>query len=145
MCVCLCFQVWQLRGRYPNRGYPKIFNDETVGSEAKKLFEDAQVLLRDIVKNKSLTVRGIVGLYPANSAGDDIQLFKDEAGRGSAPVATFHTLRQQAEKEDDAPYMALSRFHCASRLGGQGLPGDVCGLGWLRPRRHGQEVQGGQR
>jgi len=37
------FQVWQLRGRYPNRGYPKIFNDATVGSEAKKLFEEAQV------------------------------------------------------------------------------------------------------
>ncbi len=40
------FQVWQLRGRYPNRGYPKIFNDPTVGSEAKKLFEEAQVMLK---------------------------------------------------------------------------------------------------
>ncbi len=39
-------QVWQLRGRYPNRGYPKIFNDETVGSEAKKLFEEAQAMLK---------------------------------------------------------------------------------------------------
>jgi 5-methyltetrahydrofolate--homocysteine methyltransferase len=36
-------QVWQLRGRYPNRGYPRIFNDATVGAEAKKLFEEAQV------------------------------------------------------------------------------------------------------
>jgi len=47
MCfLCLLVQVWQLRGRYPNRGYPKIFNDETVGAEAKKLFDEAQVMLK---------------------------------------------------------------------------------------------------
>ncbi len=48
-CECWCLvrlQVWQLRGRYPNRGYPKIFNDEAVGAEAKKLFEEAQVVLK---------------------------------------------------------------------------------------------------
>lgn len=52
ICTCVCaavlpghLQVWQLRGRYPNRGYPKIFNDETVGSEAKKLFDEAQEML----------------------------------------------------------------------------------------------------
>lgn len=39
-------QVWQLRGRYPNRGYPKIFNDETVGGEAKKLFDEANEMLQ---------------------------------------------------------------------------------------------------
>ena len=39
-------QVWQLRGRYPNRGYPKIFNDDTVGAEAKKLFDEAQAMLQ---------------------------------------------------------------------------------------------------
>ena len=43
---CGLVQVWQLRGRYPNRGYPKIFNDETVGEEAKKLFEEAQTMLK---------------------------------------------------------------------------------------------------
>ncbi len=50
-CVCAAVwpgfpQVWQLRGRYPNRGYPKIFNDETVGEEAKKLFDEAQAMLQ---------------------------------------------------------------------------------------------------
>lgn len=40
------FQVWQLRGRYPNRGYPKIFNDATVGAEAKKLFDEVQIMLQ---------------------------------------------------------------------------------------------------
>ena len=39
------FQTWELRGRYPNRGYPKIFNDDKVGAEAKKLFDDAQLLI----------------------------------------------------------------------------------------------------
>ncbi|GJP84050.1 hypothetical protein CLOP_g14142 [Closterium sp. NIES-67] len=109
------FQVWQLRGRYPNRGYPKIFNDETVGQEAKKLFDDAQAMLRDIVENKKLTVRGIVGIYPANSVGDDIVLYKDESR--SEVVETMHTLRQQAEKENDEPYMALSDFIAPATTG----------------------------
>ncbi len=47
-------QVWQLRGRYPNRGYPKIFNDATVGSEAKKLFEEAQAMLQEFIAHKKV-------------------------------------------------------------------------------------------
>ncbi|CAI5991110.1 unnamed protein product [Closterium sp. NIES-65] len=110
------FQVWQLRGRYPNRGYPKIFNDETVGQEAKKLFDDAQAMLRDIVENKKLTVRGVVGIYPANSVGDDIVLYNDESR--STVVETMHTLRQQAEKEEnDDPYLALSDFIAPATTG----------------------------
>eukprot|EP00897_Mesotaenium_endlicherianum_P008500 jgi/Mesen1/7679/ME000401S07012 len=102
------FQVWQLRGRYPNRGYPKIFNDETVGTEAKKLFDEAQEMLRDIVARGLLRVRGIVGLYAANAVGDDIEVYADE-GR-SEVLCTLYTLRQQAEKEGDDPYLALSDF-----------------------------------
>jgi len=66
--------VWQLRGRYPNRGYPKIFNDPTVGPEAKKLFEEAQQMLSEFVQQKRVTLNGIVGFYPANSVGDDIEV-----------------------------------------------------------------------
>merc|ERR1712127_277251 len=65
------FQAWQLRGRYPNRGYPKIFNDETVGAEAKKLFEEAQRMLKSIKDNKSIRLRGIVGIYPASAVNED--------------------------------------------------------------------------
>lgn len=54
-------QVWQLRGRYPNRGYPKIFNDETVGSEAKKLFEEAQAMLQVQGQGPDRAGRGGVG------------------------------------------------------------------------------------
>merc|ERR1712054_453371 len=61
------FQVWQLRGKFPNRDYPKIFNDEKVGAEAKKLFDEAQVMLQDFIKNKSLQMHAVVGIYRANS------------------------------------------------------------------------------
>jgi len=72
--VLIVFQTWQLRGRYPNRGYPKIFNDEAVGKEAKKLFDEANAMLRKIIDEKLLQARGIFGIYPANSVGDDIEV-----------------------------------------------------------------------
>jgi len=102
------FQVWQLRGRYPNRGYPKIFKDETVGKEAKKLFDEAQVMLKKMVDEKLLQLVGIVGLYPANSVGDDIEVYSDESR--SEILAKFHGLRQQVEKENDDPYACISDF-----------------------------------
>ena len=102
------FQTWQLRGRYPNRGYPKIFNDETVGEEAKKLFDDAQKMLAQFKEKKSLKLVAILGIYPANSEGDDILVYKDD--ERTEVSHTFYTLRQQAEKESDDPYMALSDF-----------------------------------
>ena len=102
------FQTWQLRGRYPNRGYPKIFNDETVGEEAKKLFDDAQKMLAQFKEKKALKLVAIVGIYPANSEGDDILVYKDD--ERTEVSHTFYTLRQQAEKESDDPYTALSDF-----------------------------------
>lgn len=108
------FQTWQLRGKYPNRNYPKIFNDETVGSEAKKLFDEAQEMLNDIVKNRKLTARAVVGIFPANSIGeDDVEVYSpDSDGARTEPLATFRTLRQQAEKEDEAGacYLAMADF-----------------------------------
>lgn len=71
-------QVWQLRGRYPNRGYPKIFKDATVGSEAKKLFEEAQVMLQEFVREKHVRLNAVVGFYPCNAVGDDIEVYTDE-------------------------------------------------------------------
>ncbi|CAJ0845513.1 9586_t:CDS:10 [Entrophospora sp. SA101] len=102
------FQVWQLRGRYPNRGFPKIFNDEHVGAEAKKIYEEARILIKNIIDNKSFNARGIVGIYPANSVDDDIQVYEDE--NRSKVACTFFGLRQQAEKEQSEPYFCLSDF-----------------------------------
>jgi len=100
------FQVWQLRGKYPNRGYPKIFDDETVGSEAKKLHGDALKLIDEIVAGKQLKATGVVGIWPANSVGDDIEVYSTD---GSAVLGTFHTLRQQEEREDPV-YYAMADF-----------------------------------
>ena len=106
------FDVWQLRGKYPNRGYPKIFNDETVGQEAKKVFDDAQRLLRQIVDERQLKAHGVVAFYPANSQGDDMLVYEDDdLPRDDEPLARFCGLRQQAEKETkDEPYLCLSDF-----------------------------------
>eukprot|EP00588_Corethron_pennatum_P005273 CAMPEP_0194300828 /NCGR_PEP_ID=MMETSP0169-20130528/61466_1 /TAXON_ID=218684 /ORGANISM="Corethron pennatum, Strain L29A3" /LENGTH=1546 /DNA_ID=CAMNT_0039051037 /DNA_START=401 /DNA_END=5038 /DNA_ORIENTATION=- len=107
------FQTWELRGRYPNRGYPKIFLDEAVGGEAKKLFDDAQAMLKEIIENKTMNLKGVVGIFPANSSsdGEDVHIYDNEESRSSgSPLATYCMLRQQAEKESDGPHFSLSDF-----------------------------------
>ncbi|CAG2161829.1 unnamed protein product [Oppiella nova] len=103
------FDVWQLRGKYPNRGFPKLFNDETVGAEAKRVYDEALKLIDEIIDQKLLTATGIIGFYKANTISDDVIQLMDENGK---PVATFHGLRQQAEKDshDDSPYLSLADF-----------------------------------
>ena len=97
------FHTWELKGHYP-----KIFEDTTVGSRAKELFDDAQKLLQEIINQKLVIAKGIYGFYPANSVEDDIQIFADESR--TKIVTTFHTLRQQMEKpKGDANY-ALADF-----------------------------------
>eukprot|EP00796_Vickermania_ingenoplastis_P002149 gene2149-1320_t len=102
------FSVWQIRGTYPNRGFPKLFNCPTVGEEAKKLFEDAQKMLKDIIDTRAFSAQGVVALHPANSVGDDIAVYKDESRK--VRLATYYGLRQQAEKEPGEPYLCLSDF-----------------------------------
>jgi len=107
------FQTWELRGRYPNRGYPKIFLDEAVGGEAKKLFDDAQAMLEEIIKDKTMNLKGVVGIFPANASsdGEDVHIYDNEESRNSGnPLATYCMLRQQAEKESDGPHFSLSDF-----------------------------------
>eukprot|EP00928_Gymnodinium_smaydae_P030077 TRINITY_DN2245_c0_g1_i4.p1 TRINITY_DN2245_c0_g1~~TRINITY_DN2245_c0_g1_i4.p1 ORF type:complete len:1085 (+),score=265.36 TRINITY_DN2245_c0_g1_i4:303-3257(+) len=104
------FQTWELRGRYPNRGYPRIFNDEKVGVEAKKLFDDAQLLLKKIVEEKTLTLKGVYGLYRANRSedGEDVEIFEDEAR--TQVSAKFCMLRQQADWSDGAEKLSQADF-----------------------------------
>merc|ERR1719329_1961584 len=102
------FQVWQLRGKFPNRDYPKIFNDEKVGAEAKKLFDEANVMLKKFIESKELQMHAVIGIYKASAVGDDIEVYADESSSNASH--TFHTLRQQAEKEGSDPYFALSDF-----------------------------------
>ncbi|OWK63130.1 Methionine synthase [Lonchura striata] len=107
------FDVWQLRGKYPNRSFPKIFNDKTVGEEAKRVYNDAQDLLKTLINEKKLQARGVVGFWPARSVQDDIHLYAVEEAVGSSePIAKFYGLRQQAEKDSACtdPYYCLSDF-----------------------------------
>nr|KAF6395490.1 5-methyltetrahydrofolate-homocysteine methyltransferase [Rousettus aegyptiacus] len=107
------FDVWQLRGKYPNRGFPKIFNDKTVGEEAKKVYDDAQNMLKVLISERKLQARGVVGFWPAQSVEDDIHLYAEDAEpRAAQPIATFHGLRQQAEKDPAStdPYLCLADF-----------------------------------
>ena len=78
------FATWELRGKYPNRGYPKIFNDPAAGETAQKLFDEANVMLQHIIKNNLLTLKGVVGIFPANAVGDDVEVYADDNDRGAS-------------------------------------------------------------
>ncbi|MBV9490940.1 MAG: methionine synthase [Verrucomicrobia bacterium] len=87
------FHTWELRGRFP-----KILEDPEVGEQARHLYEDAQKLLQDIVNGKLYQARGVYGFWPANSRGDDVEVYVDETRRNR--LATFHFLRQQMRKPE---------------------------------------------
>jgi 5-methyltetrahydrofolate--homocysteine methyltransferase len=97
------FQTWMLAGRYPG-----IFNDPIVGTEAKKLFDEANGMLDQIVKEKSLQASGVVAFYSAQNVGDDVKLFENENDPNS--FATFHFLRQQNKKAQNLPNFCLADF-----------------------------------
>ncbi|OIO37442.1 MAG: methionine synthase, partial [Candidatus Omnitrophica bacterium CG1_02_46_14] len=104
------FHTWELRGRYPT-----IFQDDKVGEIAKKLFDDAQDLLRKIIRDKLLTAKGILGLFPANSVGDDIEIYADDTRKKL--LAVVHMLRQQTLKGPDDFNYALSDFVAPKKTG----------------------------
>ena len=86
------FQTWELSGRFPD-----ILDDDVVGETARSLFNDAQAMLQQLVGEKWLTARGVIGLWPANTIGeDDIEIFTDESRSGVRAVV--HTLRQQMDR-----------------------------------------------
>jgi 5-methyltetrahydrofolate--homocysteine methyltransferase len=115
------FHTWELRG-----SYPKIFDDTFVGDEAKKLFNDAQELLKRIIDEKLFTAKAVFGFWPANSVGDDIVLevgSPQSADDASSQISnhksqiTIHTLRQQAEKPRGEAHYALSDFIAPKETG----------------------------
>ena len=104
------FQTWELSGRYP-----AILQDPVVGSQARELFADAQALLERIVKEQLLEAKAVVGLFPANAVGDDIEVYGD-ASRGE-PKVVFHTLRQQSHKAKGRANVALADFVAPKETG----------------------------
>jgi len=97
------FQTWDLAGPYP-----KILSDETVGEAARSVFKDGQEMLAKIIKEKWLTASAVFGLFPANSVGDDVELFADESR--TKLTATLHFLRQQHLRPAGKPNECLADF-----------------------------------
>ncbi len=97
------FHAWKINGKYPG-----ILQDPVKGKEARKLFEDAQSALRDIIRKKMLIARAVIGFYPCNSNGDDVDVYADESR--SSVLTTFHFLRNQQEKEPGQPNLCLGDF-----------------------------------
>ncbi|QFS62180.1 methionine synthase [Pantoea dispersa] len=91
------FMTWSLAGKYP-----RILEDEVVGEEATRLFADANAMLDNLSAQGTLRPRGVVGIFPANRVGDDIEIYRDETRREVLCVS--HHLRQQTEKTDFANY-----------------------------------------
>jgi 5-methyltetrahydrofolate--homocysteine methyltransferase len=100
------FQTWELTGRYP-----KIFDDEIIGSEAKKLFDDANLMLDDVIAKKLLKAKAVIGFWPANAGGDDVVVSSNGVEN------TFHFLRQQNEKAEGQNYNCLADFVASKESG----------------------------
>ena len=109
------FHAWELRGRYP-----AILDDAAIGEQARELFDDAQELLAKIVDQELLHARGVIGFWPANAIGDDVELFTDESR--SCRLTTLHFLRQQMRKPQGqfnhclADYVASQQDYMLSRI-----------------------------
>ncbi|MCT4560937.1 MAG: methionine synthase [Crocinitomicaceae bacterium] len=97
------FQTWELHGKYP-----RILQDEVVGVEAQRLFDDAQKMLDRMIALEWIEARAVVGLFPANRVGDDIEVYSDQSR--SQVIHTIRSIRQQTEKTQSAPQLALSDF-----------------------------------
>jgi 5-methyltetrahydrofolate--homocysteine methyltransferase len=106
------FATWELNGRYP-----AIIDDNKAGREARKLLADAQAMLDRIATEKWLTASAVIGFWPANSVGDDIELYRDDARTGRHAV--LHTLRQQMARDPrrDRAHTALADFVAPKETG----------------------------
>lgn len=97
------FIAWEMKGKFPD-----ILQDEKAGEQARKLFDEANQLLDMMIDEKLIKADGVAGLFPANAVGDDIEIYKNQ--QRNDVIATFHTLRQQAQKRKGQPNKALADF-----------------------------------
>ncbi|MFM2130109.1 MAG: methionine synthase, partial [Pseudomonadota bacterium] len=103
------FQTWELRGTYP-----AILKDAKVGEAARGLWKDAEAMLKRIIDEHWLTARAVVGLWPANSTGDDVELYADASRKKT--IETVHFLRQQMKKTR-GPNLCLADFVAPKETG----------------------------
>jgi 5-methyltetrahydrofolate--homocysteine methyltransferase len=115
------FQTWDLAGPFP-----QILKDEVVGTEAVRVYADAQRMLKRLIEGRWLTANGVVALYPANSGNDDdIEFYTDDSR--SEVAMTWHGLRQQTEKQVIDGVMRPSRC-LADFVAPKGVAQDYAGL-----------------
>jgi 5-methyltetrahydrofolate--homocysteine methyltransferase len=114
------FQTWELHGRYP-----QILDDDKVGEAARSLFADAQEMLKQMVAEKWLKARAVIGFWPANEIDvDDIELYADDERKERLEV--FHTLRQQMKRSSERANFALSDFVAPKESGVADYIGGFC-------------------
>ena len=104
------FNAWEMKGRFPD-----ILNNPASGEAATRLYQDAQRMLDRLTDEKWLRADGVLGLFPANSVGDDIEVYTDETRE--SVTATLRTLRQQGKHRDGVPNRALSDFVAPTSTG----------------------------
>ena len=132
------FHAWEMKGRFPD-----ILNNPATGEAATRLYQDAQRMLDQMIDEKWLRADGVMGLFPANSVGDDIEVYTDET-RESVPT-TLHTLRQQGQHRDGVPNRAMSDFVAPSTTGLRDHVGAFAVTAGLGVAGEGQRVQGRDR
>ena len=104
------FNAWEMKGRFPD-----ILNNPVSGETARKLYDDAQEMLDTLIKEKWLTANGVIGFFPANTVGDDVEVYTDDT-RGEV-LTTLHNLRQQGEHRDGIPNRSLGDFIAPKETG----------------------------
>ncbi len=104
------FSTWMLKGKYP-----QIFENQTIGKEARKLYDEANAMIDQVIANGELRASAVVGLFPANAVGEDVEIY-DESGKLQE---TFHFLRQQGQKGSNLPNISLSDFIAPKETGQQ--------------------------
>ena len=97
------FSAWELHGRFPD-----LLKDPVIGEEATRLYADAQALLKRIVDEEHFVAKAVIGFWPANAVGDDVEIYADESR--SRVLTTFHFLRQQNEKPAGQSNHCLADF-----------------------------------
>ena len=102
------FQTWDLHGRFP-----AILSDKVVGVEANKVYKDATEMLKEIITNKWLTAKAVIGIWPANSVGDTVNVY----GNNGEKIHTFEFMRQQVKKAPGQPNISLADFIAPEGLG----------------------------
>ncbi|MCV7381132.1 methionine synthase [Mycobacterium alsense] len=104
------FNAWEMKGRFPD-----ILNNPATGEAARKLYDDAQEMLDTLIKEKWLTANAVIGFFPANAVGDDIEVYTDDTR--TEVLTVLHNLRQQGEHREGIPNRSLGDYIAPKETG----------------------------